>query len=329
MFGVHDECAIKSVYTATSSVANGTADEAKKPDHCKATRMFRKAFVDMELNIPNDSTQDICNLKDDTSANHDNNSFYAAYIQAHWLMKSTNLRLDDNNESQQMFCTQTWPRSLCNRNDIDRFNSDYSSHTVTCLNPAEIWCDYPSCKEARCGKQGCLKCYRFLPREYTFSANGMVVGRQSERSYDMVSFVKCSWCCVSFCNMHLDSYFSISQGVSNEQLWHQCDVCQKSSCRECVSQVFDSPPDANGCQVVTNRRVCGRKVCSDCMWRVGLLHNESGSFKVVSRPGGKVSSEEKELLSNTEQCCHMCRPLLETRMKEMQAMQNSFMGFMP
>jgi hypothetical protein len=62
---------------------------------------------------------------------------------------------------------------------------------------------------------------------------------------------------------------------------------------------------------------------------VGLLHNESGSFKVVSRPGGKVSSEEKELLSNTEQCCHMCRPLLETRMKEMQAMQNSFMGFMP
>ena len=113
------------------------------------------------------------------------------------MLKSTNLRLNKNNESEQIFCTQQWPRSLCTRDAINRFNSDYNhiDHYVTCLNPAEVWCDHPLCKEARCGKQGCLRCYRFLPRDYTLSANVSIVSRHSERSYDIVSFVKCCLCC--------------------------------------------------------------------------------------------------------------------------------------
>lgn len=305
--------------SSTSHVANFKGGEDTEPEKCnKAARMFRKAFNDMELNRPIDSQYHKGNAKTDTSVNQDNQFFYAAYIQAHWLMKSTNLRLDKKNEEQQIFCTQTWPRSLCNRDTINRFNSDYESHTVTCLNPAEVWCDDPSCEEARCGKQGCLKCYRFLPRDYSLSANGMIVGRQSERSYDLVSFVKCSWCCVSFCNKHVE-------------YWHQCDVCQKSSCPDCLSQVFNGIPDSNGCRVVTNGRRCGRKICKDCTWYVGTTKKEKvASQSVVSMQGSDKRLDGKDDLPiDAEKCCPTCHVQVEKRMEEIQKMQQSFMGFMP
>lgn len=317
----------KAKNVSSHHVARLKSEQDTEPEECnKAAKMFRKAFNDIQMNKPLDSTSHKGSFNADSSKNCDNLSLYAAYVQAHWLMKSTNLRLDKKNEEQQMFCTQTWPRSLCNRNDINRFNSDYESHTVTCLNPAEVWCDHPSCEEARCGKQGCLRCYRFLPRDYTLSANGMIVGRQSERSYDLVSFVKCTWCCVSFCNKH----FEFSSRRGHEKLyWYQCDVCQRSSCLDCVSQVFNGVPDAKGCQVVTNGIVCGRKICKDCVWYVGTLKDGITSSKVVAIQGNKMSPIEKNSLSSPEECCPTCHLQVEKRMKEMQEMQQAFMGFMP
>jgi hypothetical protein len=38
---------------------------------------------------------------------------------------------------------------------------------------------------------------------------------------------------------------------------------------------------------------------------------------------------EKERLECVEECCPQCQPQVESRMKEMELMQNSFMGFMP
>lgn len=295
----------------TSPVASFRTEEIEPDDECdKAAKMFRKSFTDMELS-----------RSDNLSLEPDNNlhSLFRGYIQAHWLMKSTNLRLDKNSEQQQMFCNQTWPRSLCNRDDINRFDNDYSSHTVTCLNPGEVWCDNPSCSEARCGKQGCLRCYRFLPRDYTLSANGTIIGRPSERSYDMIAFIKCSWCCVSYCTNHVES-------SSYGQDWYQCDVCQKSSCPDCVSQVYNQIPDPMGCQVVTNGRVCGRKICKDCTWCVGTINDGT----VISEKESTMLSKGKEsMMSNPEKCCPTCRQQMLERIQEMHRMQNSFMGFIP
>lgn len=310
--------------TCTSSAA-GVCHEQKECH--KAAKMFRKSFQDISLNTTNSHVQNASSLHLNTPDDNANNSnlFYAAYIQTHWLLKSTNLRLNKNNESEQIFCTQQWPRSLCTRDAINRFNSDYNhiDHYVTCLNPAEVWCDHPLCKEARCGKQGCLRCYRFLPRDYTLSANGSIVSRQSERSYDIVSFVKCCWCCVSFCDKHMEPYYEGK--IRSEPHWYQCDVCQKSSCPDCVSQVFDSIPDPQGCQVVSGGRVCAKKLCIDCSWYVGTLKNSS---EVVAKQG-VLTSTDRESMASIEECCPTCRLQVEKRMKEMEDMRNSFMGFLP
>ena len=133
--------------TCTSSAA-GVCHEQKECH--KAAKMFRKSFQDISLNTTNSHVQNASSLHLNTPDDNANNSnlFYAAYIQTHWLLKSTNLRLNKNNESEQIFCTQQWPRSLCTRDAINRFNSDYNhiDHYVTCLNPAEVWCDHPLCK---------------------------------------------------------------------------------------------------------------------------------------------------------------------------------------
>ena len=291
-----------------------------------AAKMVRKAFGDMVLDRANVDNFDSGNAKTDESSSQENHHLYAAYIQQHWLMKSTNLRLDNTNESQQIFCTQQWPRSLCTRDAIDRFNSDYAAHHVTCLKPAEVWCDDLSCDEARCGAQGCLRCYRFLPRDYSLSANGTIVGRQSERNYDMVSFVKCSWCCVSFCSKHVEAHLEHSGGRVNRPGWYQCDVCQKSSCPDCVSQIFDHIPDPNGCQVITNGRVCGRNICKDCIWYVGTSQNETSH--VVKEQGG-LSSLEREGISDVTKCCPRCLLQVEKRMNEIEDIRKSCMGFLP
>jgi hypothetical protein len=306
---------------STAHVASAKNDLSGEDKFHKAAKMFLRAIDDCS--------------SDKTSVNQDNTkSFFAAYVQAHWLLKSTNLRSTSNGESNQIFCTQTWPRSLCERN-ANRWNDDANSNNVMCLNPAEVWCDFPSCNEARCGRQGCLRCYRFLPRDYSLSASGKIVGRQCrDRSYDMVTFVKCSWCSVSFCNKHLGFYCD----EHDDDCWYQCDVCQSSSCTDCVSQVFVRPPSAAGCSVVTRGRVCGRKLCKDCSWYVGKSRNNdrsnsastsSTSSKVISQQGKMMNLGEKERLECVEECCPQCQPQVESRMKEMELMQNSFMGFMP
>jgi hypothetical protein len=302
-----------------SPVASFRTEEIEQDDECdKATRMFQKTFNEMGIDRSGGTSNRTDNLKVDTSEPDNLNFFYNGFIQAHWLMKSTNLRLDKNSEQQQIFCNQSWPRSLCNRDDINRFDNDYTSHTVTCLNPAEVFCDHPSCDEARCGKQGCLRCYRFLPRDYTLSANGTIIGRPSERSYDMITFIKCSWCYVSYCSNHIES-------GSLGQDWYQCEVCQKSSCPDCVSQVYNHIPDPMGCQVVSNGRICGRKMCKDCTWCVGIVYDGA----VIAEKESMMTSNEKESMSNVEKCCQACQLQVLERMQEMQKMQNSFMGFMP
>lgn len=296
-----------------------------------AAKMFRKAFDDMKMDRPNvdNSVSDSSGrLKTDESSDQDNNYLYTAYVQQNWVMKSTNLRLDNKNEPQQIFCNQKWPRSLCSRDAINRFNSDYEAHHVTCLKPAEVWCDDLSCEEARCGKQGCLRCYRFLPRDYTLSANGTIIGRQSERNYDMVSFVRCSWCRVSYCSKHVCANSGKSGERTDRPIWYQCDVCEKSSCPDCVSQIFDRIPDSKGCQVITNGRICGRNVCKDCIWFVGTNHNEKSSNNIVKEQGGMLDLNRKEITDVTE-CCPRCLLQVEKRMNEMEDIRKSCMGFLP
>ncbi|KAL3790008.1 hypothetical protein HJC23_011364 [Cyclotella cryptica] len=313
------------------SSAQDDVEEAA-PVH-KAAMMFRKAFRDSEVDATADIKQNSSGSSVGTSVNQgDKKTLYAAYAQAHWLLRSTNLRLDEEGESRQIFCTQTWPRSLCDRNDSNRWNNDNTSpNVVTCLNPAEVWCDHPSCIEARCGAQGCLRCYRFLPRDYSLSASGMLVGRQcSERSYDMVTFFKCSWCSVSYCINHISSLIEKPHGLPCNGLWFHCDVCQLSSCSDCVSQVFVRTPALEGCPIVTSGRICGRLLCKNCVWYVGTPRNDKSSNRsVISHQGGMMSPEERESWEVVEACCPQCQPQVETRMKELQIMQNSFMGFMP
>ncbi|KAL7480682.1 hypothetical protein ACHAW6_006351 [Cyclotella cf. meneghiniana] len=312
-----------------------TQDDVDGSAMChKAAIMFRKAFRDMELNALADIRRNSSNCSLDSSVNQENKrSLFAAYAQAHWLMRSTNLRLDAKGELRQTFCTQTWPRSLCDRNDANRWNNNNtSSNVVTCLNPAEVWCDHPFCKEARCGVQGCLRCYRFLPRDYSFSVSGMIVGRQCrERSYDMVTFVKCSWCSVSFCNNHLPSFIQERTRSPCIGKWFLCDLCQLSSCSDCVSQLFVRPIDLEGCPIVTSGKICGRQLCKDCVWYVGTprMNTNSNNSSVISQQGGMTSLEERESWELVEACCPQCQPQVEARIKEMQLMQNSFMGFMP
>ena len=318
--------------SGTNSVAHAASakiDDFEEEECHEAAKMFKKSYYDM-LNVADGTTYSSSNLTIGTSVSHENlYSFYTAYVHAHRLVKTTNLRLDKQNDSRQKFCTQTWPRSLCNRDDINRFNNDYASHTVTCLNPAEVWCDYPSCEEARCGRKGCLRCYRFLPRDYTLSANGMIVGRQSERSYDLVSFVKCSWCSVSFCNKHVVSNFQTFRDSDKEQNWYHCDVCEVSSCPDCVSQVFLRTPDMRGCPTITSGRVCGRKTCKDCVWYVVKSKTAGRGSEVVAKQGGAIGGIEKVDWTSIEECCPTCVARVKKRMEEMQLLQESFMGFMP
>ncbi|KAL7491686.1 hypothetical protein ACHAWT_001096, partial [Skeletonema menzelii] len=205
-----------------------------------------------------------------------------------------------------------------NNNDAAATNRN---NTVTCLNSAETWCDHPTCKQARCGPQGCLRCYRFLPppvqrlqqqqqqqvRGNRISGDldgpGDILGAWrecTERNYDLVSFVKCGWCSVSLCNEHIDIYNNTTtDGNYNgnrrryksggEAIWHKCDECNLSSCPQCISQVFPIQPPQM-CHVVTAGKKCGRQICTNCIWAVG---KEGGDSYVCNNiPGGKISNDE-------------------------------------
>ncbi|EJK59114.1 hypothetical protein THAOC_20703, partial [Thalassiosira oceanica] len=128
----------------------------------------------------------------------DENIYFNAYVQKHISMRLTNLRLEGRHDSdrfpkylsrlstRQQLCTQAWPGSLSLATD-DAVGSD--ANLVVCHNSAEAWCDHPSCYEARCGPEGCLRCYRFLPRDYTLSANRLAVSSEcSERNHDCIRF---------------------------------------------------------------------------------------------------------------------------------------------
>jgi hypothetical protein len=188
-------------------------------------------------------------------------SLYEGYIQTHSMMKLTNLRPvkfigngDTGHEGQQQqqhyqlrqqVCTQTWPGQLSLLNERllqpPHNANNNNNNVVTCLNSAEIWCDHPNCNQARCGPQGCLRCYRFIlppPLQYQqqqqqqqqqqLRENNRLLARDldgpgdnnilgawrttnrecSERNYDFVSFVKCDWCSVSLCNEHIDTVYN-------------------------------------------------------------------------------------------------------------------------
>eukprot|EP00573_Skeletonema_grethae_P012072 CAMPEP_0201710686 /NCGR_PEP_ID=MMETSP0578-20130828/58756_1 /ASSEMBLY_ACC=CAM_ASM_000663 /TAXON_ID=267565 /ORGANISM="Skeletonema grethea, Strain CCMP 1804" /LENGTH=313 /DNA_ID=CAMNT_0048199717 /DNA_START=471 /DNA_END=1415 /DNA_ORIENTATION=- len=258
------------------------------------------------------------------------------------MMKLTNLRpvkfitTSDNDGQQQhdapnyqlrqQLCTQTWPGQLSllnerllqpranNGNDATNANN-----SVTCLNSADIWCDHPTCNQARCGPQGCLRCYRFLPppvqhlqqqqqqQQQQLGRNRMagdldgpgdilVTWREcTERNYDLVSFVKCGWCSVSLCNKHIDVYNNQQRrrkqrSGREEAVWYRCDECNLSSCPQCISQVFPMQPPQT-CLVVTAGKRCGRQICSNCIWAVGKEGGDSGGVS-SNIPGGKISSND-------------------------------------
>ena len=254
------------------------------------------------------------------------------------MMKLTNLRPvkftngndnDNGHEEEehyqlqlrQQLCTQTWPGQLSLLNERllqpphhANNNNNNNNATVTCLNSAETWCDQPWCNQARCGPQGCLRCYRFLPppvqrlqqQQQQRSGNnnntnnrlagdldgpGDILGAwrgggcTAERNYDLVSFVRCDWCSVSLCNEHI----IIDRGRGHDEviMWYNCDECNLSSCPECISQVFPIQPPQM-CKVVTAGKVCGRQICYNCIWAVG----KEGDDDIVSNniPGGKISN---------------------------------------
>ena len=271
---------------------------------------------------------------EDTSKSKDNNTLYLAYIQQHTSMKLANLRAERRSNVYVLkprLCSQTWPGQLSLVADNEQNTS------ITCLNPAEAWCDYSQCTHARCGPQGCLRCYRFLPRDYALGVAGLC----SERNYDMLSFVKCSWCSVSFCSEHVGTrkgYFE-----QRGKTWYTCDECQLSSCPDCVSQVFHSPTDMNGCGVVTAGKSCRRKICKQCKWYVGKQKAQSiamnipggdythPSETVTTTKGSDTSKQgENEIeWEEVETCCSKCLRHVEFRVKELQQMQESFGGLMP
>ena len=307
----------------------------------------------------------------------------AAASSAGDTFSANSLGQSNNNHSQlrQVVCTQSWPGRLSDifgqadgnenmsvvttvgANDLNMTSNNINNNNVLCQNPAEVWCDYPSCNHARCGAQGCLRCYRFLPNAATTSAvaastsrvnlNNSLARECSDRNYNLLSFVKCSWCHASFCNEHGDRYFqerciqsASGVGISraDRERWYKCDECNLSSCPDCVSQVFISRPNMDGCQVVTAGRNCKRKVCTNCIWYVGRKkqNSDSGSLSVI--PGGNIVRNESNVLTlkgmdglafgeewenDVETCCSKCLRHVEFRLKELAGVQESFGGFMP
>ena len=327
-------------------------------------------------------------------------SLYEGYIQTHTMMKLTNLRaktLHDNSSPLQLCqqsCTQTWPGQL---SLVDNNNDDEVAHNtvVTCLNSAEVWCDHPSCKHARCGPNGlCLRAYRFLP------SSSVVVGPHNNRQRDVrrtnvgdlngpgdingtwrqrqqqhahattttndwntnLSFVKCNWCSVSYCNEHIADY----------RKWYKCDECELSSCLQCTSQVFPTTtmmyyPPIQICNVMTAGKKCGRRICSNCIWFVGKECTSSSSSSQQEEsviPGGKVitdynvvsikargddvNNDEKrssgggggsnssvsnreriQQLIEKEMCCSKCLRHVEFRWRELSVVIDMFDGFVP
>ena len=271
----------------------------------------------------------------------------------------------ENAELCQQLCTQSWPGRLSdvsqfvnstvneNRNisittaTFDNFSfsrvipNSYNNNinNVQCLNPAEVWCDYPGCNQARCGAQGCLRCYRFLPthgiRDTDDIGGRTLQGECSERNYDLLTFVKCSWCSVSFCNEHVNTYFIERNWCVKH--WFQCEDCRLSACPDCVSQVFTTLPYVKGCQVVTCGKMCGRVICKDCAWYVGWRkqssHDENKEsstndiLHLVSQQG--MANRVKEDMGDFEPCCSKCHGKVESRIREMVIVQESFGGFMP
>ncbi|KAL7532733.1 hypothetical protein ACHAXR_005580 [Thalassiosira sp. AJA248-18] len=345
----------------------------------KAAIAFQHAVYDMDLT---DKIFTSCMVKKRMIANEHNNGekysesdgdgdgenttlLYSAYIQKHTMMKLTNLRVGPfghqlkKNELEQSnlespLCTQTWPGQLSLVVDEAIEGNMRNNHRVTCLNSAESWCDHPTCNEARCGPTGCMRCYRFLPRDYSLSATGQLArGECTERNYDLVSFVKCSWCSVSFCNQHVDRYYDQKQrgdrppAARRASSWYKCDECQLSSCPDCVSQIFLSPPDVEGCKVVTAGKVCRRDVCKNCMWYIGkekkqhdIKENIPGgdysqsieSAEIVTMKGVDVLLGGKKVVQwedGLETSCSKCLRHVEFRLKELAQVQESFGGFMP
>jgi hypothetical protein len=286
-------------------------------------------------------------------------------------------------------CTQTWPGRLSVRramtgydgmlavedDDGDNANHDdydgrggggrrrIGGYAITCLNPAEAWCDDPRCDAARCGgSRGCLRRYRFMP------SPPAMFGGCTSREYELpLSFVRCDWCQVSFCNEHgggggygSNDYYDIrwtqrgvdgdgDYGARGTRSWYECDECNLSSCPDCVSQVFPSYfPNDDGCRVVTAGKVCRRNVCAACVWVVGRKKQHDGSIAMVENvPGGDyghirrestsydvvttrgVDSYGKEEWEECETCCSRCLRHVEFRWRELARVQESFRGFMP
>mmetsp|Transcript_18687 Transcript_18687/g.38811 ORF Transcript_18687/g.38811 Transcript_18687/m.38811 type:complete len:492 (+) Transcript_18687:59-1534(+) len=361
----------------------------------------------------------------DATSSHEEKStsdtLYLAYVQVHQMMKRTNLRVGVNGDVsdydlRQLLCTQTWPGQLSllgnNRinHDLNRENDDdininnigrdrggremeenlnhnrNNNNLITCLNPAETWCDHPSCTQARCGTQGCcLRLYRFLPGYgYAYGvgsvingnvATGTRVAEVTARNVTTqtataknVSFIpKCNWCSVSFCSEHIKPHFyqikeshldyprderPLQLRNSYRKRWFTCHECKKSSCPDCIGEIFPSIPNPNGCKVVSAGKVCGRMVCGDCTWFVGRekrrknTGNECNGDKVsCAIPGGTIRTDPQNVRverginglqalfitewEDVEQCCSRCLRHVEFRRKELIAVENSFGGLIP
>lgn len=325
-------------YCYNESISADDDDGCDRAVH-KAALTFRHAIHSLNLQHKLFASTD--DIIDTTTSS----SLYARYIQTHSMMKLTNLRpvkqlttsdYDDGQEQDdnvvqnnyqlcQQLCTQTWPGQLSllnerllqpNNNNNDATNTN---NTVTCLNSADIWCDHPTCNQARCGPQGCLRCYRFLPppvqhlhhqqqqrQQQQLGRNRMagdldgpgdILGAWrecTERNYDLVSFVRCGWCFVSLCNEHIDIYNNQKRRNSSsgrkEAVWYKCDECNLSSCPKCISQVFPMQPPQM-CLVVTAGKRCGRHICSNCIWAVGKEGDDCGDVS-HNIPGGKISNDD-------------------------------------
>jgi hypothetical protein len=168
-----------------------------------------------------------------------------------------------------------------------------------------------------------------------------------------LSFVKCDWCSVSYCNEHI-----VDRG------WYKCDECELSSCLQCTSQVFSTTmlyyPPIQICNVMTAGKKCGRRICSNCIWFVGKECSSPSSRQQQESviPGGKVitdynvvsikargdddtNNDEKSGSSSSsnrerihqliekEMCCSKCLRHVEFRWRELSVVIDMFDGFVP
>ena len=333
-----------------------------------AALVFRRAYREIINSVASSISS---SSSDGDVAEHSSMMLYQAYITTHTMMKHSNVRVEAYGRRVAVTkcdivgrsnlitppCTQTWPGRLSHggREHADEGggrdgNGLQRSTLITCLNPSKAWCDDPRCDKARCdkarcGMEGCLRYYRFSPADYYLR----VIDPKT-------TFVRCSWCNVSFCNVHgggntngnTDGYYynrrprkDDQKSNSGRSLWYQCDECNLSSCPDCISQVLLTPTDCTeegSCCVVTAGKPCNRKLCSNCVWRVGRKRQPITTGDV---PGGEfrqssyivtvrgVEVERPIEWEDFEKCCSKCLRHVEFRWKELAAMQDSFRGFMP